>query len=96
MRRSASPDGSGSSGLFGDGSRIIVDLPGSGVVSPWQISREAHLAIYATTPHQNIHLSQEGIAVPDMSASSHLPIIEDRLLKARAAGDMRDAADILH
>ncbi|HET9648695.1 MAG TPA: polymorphic toxin-type HINT domain-containing protein [Microlunatus sp.] len=80
---------------FGDGSQLSVDVPGKANDSAWQISREAHLGITAPPPNGTIHLSQEGIAVPDASAPAHLPIREDRLLKARVRGDMRPRNEVL-
>jgi hypothetical protein len=79
---------------FADKSEIHVDVPGPANESAWQISREAHADITAGPPNQGIHLSQEGIAVPDRSAPAHLPIESDGLLRSRVAGDMRDATAI--
>ena len=74
---------------YGDGSEIHVDVPGADNTSSWQISREAHADITAGRPNQGVHLSEDGVAVPDRSAPAHMPIAGDSLLARRIAGDMR-------
>ena len=58
------------------------------MTSSWQISREAHIGITAAPPNQLVHLSMDGIAVPDRSAPAHLPIRTDDLSNARRQGVM--------
>lgn len=76
-----------------DGSRLFADRPGLDNSSPWQVSREPHLSI--SPPGLDIHISQEGVAVPDRSAAAHVPIRGSRLFDARIRGDTRPADKIL-
>jgi hypothetical protein len=96
--KSASPGEDGRVRLvwtFPDRSTLHVDIPGRDTVSSsWQISREAHIGINAAPPNQAIHLSMDGIAVPDRSAPAHLPIGSDDLLNARRQGIMTPVNDL--
>ncbi|WP_168790597.1 DUF6861 domain-containing protein [Paraburkholderia aromaticivorans] len=68
---------------FGDGSRIDVDIPGSGNTSPYMLNRQPHLDRISP---EGYHLDDAGIGVPARSTPAHIEIEMDPRLREIITG----------
>jgi hypothetical protein len=68
---------------FADGSEIHIDIPGPDNSSPFGISRQVHAGRTGPTPHNSLHLSDNGVGVPSHSAPAHIPVVSDAALRSK-------------